>query len=134
MEAGRELDALIAEKVMGWRCVDKEAADRSAGAFWENDTPCFYRSGISVVVMHKDGSSDGWRPSFDIAAAWLVVERFRQDGYLFALISDDREEPRDYAAEFRKYDSNIGETTYLNGQRASTAPLAICLAALDISF
>ena len=51
LAAGRELDALVAEKVMGW----------VPGAGFANDTY--------------------WSFSTDIAAAWQVIEKMLNDGY-----------------------------------------------------
>ena len=64
----RELDALVAEKVMGWKPYSKRK-QREAGATW----------------THPDGYNAGYGSwpeySTDIAAAWLVVEKMRQKGY-----------------------------------------------------
>lgn len=57
MKAGRELDALVAEKVMGWNCELRECHTRK--------------------VLH---SEYGGPPHYstDIADAWLVVEKIDQ--------------------------------------------------------
>lgn len=59
LPAGRELDALVAEKVMGWRRVDDH--------LWE-DADRRLRS-------TAPWSSWAFHPSTDIAAAWQVVEK-----------------------------------------------------------
>lgn len=60
LPAGRELDALVAEKVMGWRRLP--------------DTPEW-----GVPPDYTTGGALGWRPySTDIAAAWEVVEKLRE--------------------------------------------------------
>lgn len=116
MDAGTVLDALVAEQVMGQRRV--------------GDCPL----GASDCIGKYEPQIGRWpclAPySTDIAAAWEVVEAMVGKGCEFALIADERCEPRDYAAEFSRNNSNIGETTYLCGERADTAPHAICLAAL----
>lgn len=76
LEAGHTLDELIAEKLMGWRKVPRRIInDRNLGPGWwsphnspdpENPLP-----GDSVWGI------PGY--STDIAAAWEVVEKMRQD-------------------------------------------------------
>jgi hypothetical protein len=56
MNPGRELDALVAERVMGWN---------SMGDSWASGPSQSDRT-------HK---KDSWKPSEDIAAAWEVVEK-----------------------------------------------------------
>jgi hypothetical protein len=57
LSAGRELDALVAEKVMGWTIYDDGIMDQGAkGRTWASE----------------------WHPSTDIAAAWEVVEKVQQ--------------------------------------------------------
>lgn len=59
MPAGPELDAIIAEKVMGW----KRVPGTESGAWMD---PCT-----------NDGRMGSWSPSTDIAAAWEVVEKLK---------------------------------------------------------
>jgi hypothetical protein len=54
LKLGRELDALVAEKVMGW------FLDSDIG-YWRNESGLCKRQ-------------DKWSPSEDISAAWEVVE------------------------------------------------------------
>lgn len=66
LSPGRELDALVAEKAMGW------ARNRGSG----------------VGFTTPDGeyrSIDIWSPSTDIAAAWQVVGKLRERGFGFSL-------------------------------------------------
>lgn len=58
LKAGRELDALVAEKVMGW----------VPGAGFERDTY--------------------WAFSTDIGQAWLVVERLATDGWSYQIMGN----------------------------------------------
>ena len=116
MNAGRELDALVAEKVMGYYKATPESIGRGVRC-WNKEGDC---------------ATTEFSPSTDIAAAWEVVEKLTKNlhevkdgewvldrlGYLdgqyrcwFAMnVSDDVR--WDIFAE------------------ADTAPLAICLAAL----
>ncbi len=60
MKPGREMDALVAEKVMGWK-------------FGKDPV------GLSCWVVSIDRTVDRcWSPSTDIAAAWEVVEKINQ--------------------------------------------------------
>ena len=124
MKPGRELDALIAEKVMGWTDVhlhDGTAKDTKL-------TTLFY--GEWVGRPRGEGALRRVLPySTDIAAAWEVVEKMRAS-YSFQL-----QVPRlplagdvfDWSAVFfvRRTPEEWGAF-----HSASTAPHAICLAAL----
>lgn len=107
MEAGFALDALVAERVMGW-CLD--------GDYWTTSA----RVSIRKLTGHDRHS---WCPSTDIAAAWEVVEtimaaasrRVRQ-----LTIHDSPAGGRGYFCSMSRCD----------GAHADTAPLAICRAAL----
>ena len=99
--ASRCLDALVAEKVMGW---EKNTTDTHYGGNWE-----------------KDGKLMGgiyyWKPSTDISAALEVFEKSdlkaiekRKGGYCVA--------------------SDFDEQGYLFGYNPSALPLAISRAAL----
>ena len=59
--AGREMDTLVAEKVMGFRV--------------EGNIVWFPDGDFSYLVPDLGGH---WSPSTDIAAAWEVVERIRE--------------------------------------------------------
>lgn len=104
MPAGREIDALIAERVMGWT-----RSHRGARGTQFYDVP-----GWGV-------RSEGAIPDFStkIAAAWLVVEKMteRDDGDC-GLITTVRGWSCEFGAASMKY------------ANAETAPLAICRAAL----
>lgn len=101
LEAGRELDALVAEKVMGWTVA------------LEDRGPC-------RVWRPHENSAERSQPippySTSIEAAWEVVEKMRQREFGFSLndawIAWFLAAPNEYQAD------------------ADTAPHAICLAAL----
>lgn len=109
MKPGRELDSLVAEKVMGWR--------KDSDGDWERPS--------------KD-AIDGWYPdhlfpySTDIAAAWEVVEKltaqFGDDFTIWSIWSRENK----IRARFNRGESR----TYAAQADAPTAPHAICLAAL----
>lgn len=118
MEAGIELDELVAEKVMGWKKIDLTRVHfDTRGLKWMWDK----KEGYPYSEVQKTPEY-----SRDIAAAWEVVEKLKSKGFLFAVNTAN-----DWEVEF-----NLNEGRFLqNGDtigmgRASTAPHAICLAAL----
>lgn len=58
LQAGPELDRLVAEKVMGW------TTDKTNGPW--------YTAALTFAAVR------GWSPSTDIAAAWEVEERIAE--------------------------------------------------------
>jgi len=109
MEAGRDLDALIATKVMGWQ---------SAYGFfrWEQTPP----SGGEPRAVP--------RYSTDIAAAWQVVEKMRAVGHTVCI---DEFHLRDGTVLYGCYFHHL-ETDDEHYAEASTVPLAICYSALCV--
>jgi hypothetical protein len=75
--AGRELDALIAEKVMGWR-IDYDSAHHWMECGTSVDDLIFTAPGS--IFHGEQRISDVPHYSTDIAAAWLIVEKLRLDG------------------------------------------------------
>lgn len=71
--AGRELDALVAEKVMGWTNVQ-------ANAFTPYGQDACGTPPDGIKPMWNSGRSAIPRYSTDIAAAWQVWETLRQSG------------------------------------------------------
>lgn len=115
LEAGPELDILIAEKVMGWRLgephyvYEKDMHGGSTEQSWEGPG-----------LPRKDGTKPlnfGFNPSTSISAAWEVVEKlYPQQG--FALVW---------------YGLRFWEATFaLGAAEAATAPVAICRAAMKV--
>lgn len=107
-DAGRELDALVAEKVMGWEqrlSVEDDANDR-----WVYQTGTKPPYAVARLM-------DMWHPSTSIADAWLVVEKL---GGNFCLNTP---------LQTSGWQCVIGGPHFAD-VTASTAPHAICLAAL----
>ena len=111
MEAGPELDALVAEKVMGWQLTSAY----QLGPAWARDIPW----GELVLKNAVAYYAHEWGPSTDIAPAWKVVEKMHKEygidvnglasgGFVCTIYGVD--------GHWRTYDE--------------TAPLAICRAAL----
>ncbi len=123
LEAGRELDALVAEKVMGF------GFDVVSGPTW-SERRTYDSYDRLLVCTSADGrtvySNDLLRYSMDVAAAFLVVDRWRKRGDGFQLDS----------LGFRGEEWRCGFMDASNGgmeihfAEAATAPLAICKAAL----
>lgn len=110
MEPGRELDALVAERVIGWRNLEWCEACHEGGTIapegWYGDGPggeCYLTREYSV----------------DIAAAWQVVEKMIDIGYSVFV---------DYVERWRCFITQGGGESPVE---ATSAPLAICLAALE---
>jgi hypothetical protein len=120
MEAGPELDALVAEKAMGWTLKRYEN-----GAISITSPKEMYRPFISAPEI---SSRHLWRPSRDIAAAWQVVEKMQSMGYVVTIdqfnLTDGRTLYACYFAHPEEEDEHYAET--------STVPAAICLAALTV--
>lgn len=114
----RELDALVAEKVMGWECTIKMNELGEEYTEWSNG---------------KGGHLSDWgelrmtdvapKYSTDIAAAWEVVEKLDLLVPTRFLVRDvDGWVVANYDEDLRREDGIV----------ADTAPRAICLAALKV--
>lgn len=124
LEAGRELDLLIAEKIMGWKRLGRVPKQ----TFLQADH--VYRNEHGQYVEPES------IPSFsgDIAAAWRVVEHMRENGYtlnLFVHANDEDENVHRTAVATFIYDHR---PKMIRGRsfkyRSPSAALAICVAAL----
>ena len=143
MVAGRELDLLVAEKVMGY-CVCVLTSDDYLNAGWSVPVPPSWvghaegrRTSSSIYVV--DSAKGRWHCtehdlpippgktdySTDIAAAWEVVEKLSAnedwDEYPFEIHKNYDFKPT-WTATFNDYEHE--------GWSEVSAPHAICLAAL----
>ena len=107
MEAGRELDALVAERVMG---LDVKITD------WKSD-----RYGRYKVKHYRVGNSFLPEYSTDISAAWTVIEKMINLDYGIHMGLNKGN------FEIAIYPLGDSDWIYIS---APTAPLAICKAAL----
>ena len=129
MQTGRELDALVAERVMGLQLV-KAPKVWSDDDWLTSDTPTETEA---LGVVNPNWKPGDWTPPFstilpystDIAAAWQVVEKMRADGWWYTLTNvQERQE----FAEFRRVArEGVHKFHYTRGE---TPQHAICLAAL----
>lgn len=113
LEAGRELDALVAERVMGWTF----HPERNEPFQWEHHDPRFTPYALGPRLY-----------STEIGAAWEVVERMADEGYELDLKVGTAE----VHAVFSFIDGDghehiMGED---DGWNPSAVPLHICRAAL----
>ena len=111
---GSVLDALVAEKVLGWHRWDPPQSILHHGLqwYWTDGEAQEDSQGISLP---SERAKNTWHPSTSIAAAWDVVEKIVQ--------------------EYRWCDLTFNGTAWecqINLEKciAPSAPLAICLAAL----
>jgi|SRR3990167_1528273 len=112
MPAGREMDALVVEKIF-----DKKVCHCDAGSIM-----CAFGPGHCLTC-------DGWIPklhSTSISAAWEVVEKF-ECLYLFRCVSGPFEGKYECKLVFEEGPDNDKRRFYAV---AETAPLAICRAGL----
>jgi hypothetical protein len=104
MKAGAEMDALIAEYVMGWKLITDPAGDR-LGEYWSDPKT---RDAWTVQM---------WRPSQFIQHAFYVIEK---------VIDGETPNDCDLRTTVRGWNCDLGRG-FANSE---TAPEAICKAAL----
>jgi hypothetical protein len=121
MIAGRELDKMVAEKVMGNLTSDEPVWQRT------------YNLPDGLCETTRDRVLRRTLPNYstDIAAAWEVVNRIHADTKLVFQLAAPQQ---DYVNEKWRANFNkkwwLDESPYYYEVDADTAPLAICLAAL----
>lgn len=133
MDAGRELDALVAEKVMGWvnvACLNGgNTPTGEPDDDWNRDARNDPRhGGTGIPQVHRLEVPDY---STQINDAWEVVEKLKRDGWNVSLGGDNGWGCTIYKihAQGGKNFSSTWEESF-GPINAETAPLAICLAAL----
>ncbi|HKB42628.1 MAG TPA: hypothetical protein VKD72_39735 [Gemmataceae bacterium] len=117
LPAGRELDALVAEKVMGWIDVKKQSIANAFGQHVMDDYVGQPGIGAPQPVLVP-------RYSTMIQEAWKVADKLRADAQFVAVISGKG--PQGVQPWICKVNR---EGVFLE-ERGETAPHAICLAAL----
>jgi len=75
MHVGKEMDALIAERLMGWRVEKKVGTDGTESWWIPQKVACIIKAPWNGMVFI-------WNPSTDAKAAWEVVEKLREMGWL----------------------------------------------------
>ena len=117
LPAGRELDALVAEKVMGWVEVRKQSIANAMGQHVMDDYVGQPSIGVTQPVLVP-------RYSLMIQEAWKVADHLRSRSQFVAVISGMG--PQGVQPWICKINRDGG---FLE-ERADTAPVAICLPAL----
>ena len=128
LEPGRELDRLVAERVMGWR-------------LWESSRPIHWAEERDGCYIHTGWNVNGlahsrpvWSPSTDITAAWAVVEHLLRRGLFLDIYSPRQNGAPDWLEDLDRWVVVICDWKHEAGlarAEAETLPLAICLAALE---
>ena len=99
MEPSRELDALVAEKVMGWETVNNKAGIPVSGFDWVGHNPKTQSSTVWSYVPDY---------STDISAAWEVVEKLSRGKVDRSFVLEFHYER--YYASFGPYREEMYET------------------------
>lgn len=136
MEAGREMDILIAVEIMKWR----EVFDELKNPYWETDFHYNHDESQSLFRVSRTPGTPGknwetdkndwverWSPSTDISAAWEVVEKMIGDGYNFSAAQSAANGHHPHAIFTNAKDEEDRDNEW---QFEDTFPLAICRAAL----
>ena len=111
----RERDALVAEKVMGWKMVRVEGI--MADSKWDGKIKNFYPTSLwgedtPTDLDHLDNARRA-----QLADAWRIVEKGQLDHL-------------GWNAFYKAWDCDVTIKGKMGRARADTAPLAICIAAL----
>lgn len=133
MEAGRELDALVAEQVMGWQWFD--SSDRAVRYF---RPPDIFRYGAIAEGGLTEYTDQLPRYSTDIGAAWEVIEALARGKRNMAVTVSNLGTPHATVLEGvggvkeRRWDAWIDSIDIPDPRPHSVrCALAICLAALE---
>lgn len=130
MKAGRELDILVAEKVLGLKVVKTVWGKRKQYGCYSIGEPDWYDDAGATELGNPLPAY-----STDIAAAWEVVEHMNnlgtksRDAYFILNKSDSGFK----VSFYRRKHVGPGQWDYVayhGTVKADTAPMAICLAAL----
>ncbi len=140
MLAGRELDALVAEKVMGWKWEEWTSPGHRGKTLYDlqhlKAGTIYFENSISPTYINVFSESHWWpggemgarclpHYSSAIAAAWEVVESIKQRGWSWWM-ADTTDPSRPVGAHVRRFPD---KETFSNAY-ADRMPLAICRAAL----
>lgn len=127
MPAGPELDALVAERVLGtiecagWRL---QSAGIEGAVYLRTNTACGHAQCRPPGFVSRFSSNMG--------AAWAVVEHLTAQGWhpLLDLCAQEHDTGGPLPGVTLTHDDGRGEFICCDHQRAETMPLAICRAAL----
>ncbi|MEC0241996.1 hypothetical protein P4H66_19520 [Paenibacillus dokdonensis] len=133
LEPGRELDAMIAEALFGWRKIK--------GPQYDYDGPCESNDVLLPPTITSEEEAFRFMPprgvipytyflnhkwSTDISAAWEVVEKMCHESLAFSFRLDYH-----YVLHFARFIHNDSSYELEDGEyKSRSAPEAICKAAL----
>lgn len=127
----RDLDALVAEKVMGWRWYRR--SNPITGGYWLDSAkrPTDGITGEAMLTSHEDAEELGLSPepanvsryTSDPAAAYALRQRMREEGWFYQSACSGET----VLAIFSRGGQNGQEGTGLH----SSEHIAFCLAALE---
>jgi hypothetical protein len=118
MMTNREIDALVAEKVMGW------AIHRRNTAWW------VHKDDVDIVTWRKTANVHEWQPHRRIEQAWQVYEWLESRGLVRVCNGDGDSKDCDFTPlQTRNHPSGEYCLESAHGS-AESYPMAICLAAL----
>lgn len=127
MQAGRELDAMVAEKVMGWkrmRWCDWKQDERTSLTYSWHDVD----GKMVKLAENSDDYEDprpAWSPSTSIADAWEVVEKLSGREKLPMRVQIDNGYDKPWVVTISSW--KTGQEWH---GESESLPLAICRAAL----
>jgi len=134
MEAGEEMNALITEKVMGWRVMfmDRRYDDDgwsqrgpfSSPGMCANKAIAYYEESNGVCLVEVEDFS----PSTDIAAAWQVAEK--TDLFKEHKLKKESKEFVIYRDEWSSFCDEPAELDCVVLSKSESFPVVICRAAL----
>lgn len=131
LDPGRELDALIAEKVMDWKEVRFIGQSFSLKPDNLEGRPPDYEKYEQAVIRKCLVPIPNY--STDIAAAWLIIEEFKKREAAYCIEQHPcAEEPTVWILTDKNMPEGMVATDHQEhiSATAATVPLAICLAAL----
>lgn len=130
LKPGRELDALVAERVMGWKLLPDTAYGHSEQAAMDANKMAWFDNNNDYIAGELDYDHQF---STDIAAAWQVVEKLREDdwwwsaSYRTTTVEEIKESRPGYWVTFRCVRGGVRGDRHGNSSQLSHA---ICIAAL----
>lgn len=124
----REIDALVAERIMGWVRLEFKGG---AVFFMPPDVAeqMYIRQQSQECVSSGDEDNSPLYSS-DITAAWRIVDQMRKNGYWLKLQSPFEADNTKWNAGFTEHSFTGWNGRPDNQRQADSAPMAICLAAL----
>ncbi len=119
MKPGKKLDALVAEKVMGWKRIPIDPSRYGIDWMWDKKEGCLLID-----------SQECPKYSTDISAAWQVVEKMFQDAWSIQIEGSELIDSRLGHGGFDvRFNCKCGARGRFDAE-GDTLPVAVCLAAL----